>query len=65
MVIAMTILKIAIILCILTFIFLILMVMGIIPYKRSVEFIKKYKVIEAIFSIMCGIGILSSFIVSI
>ena len=65
MVIVTTILKIALIPCMLALIFLMLMVMGIIPSERIVEFIKKYKAVEAIFAIMVGIGLLSSFIVTL
>lgn len=65
MVIVTTILKIALIPCMLAFIFLMLMMMGIIPSERIVEFIKKYKAVEAIFAIMVGIGLLSSFIVTL
>ena len=65
MVIVTTILKIAIIICMIAFIFLMLMVMGIIPYERIVEFIKKYKAVEAIFAIMVGIGLLSSFFITL
>ena len=65
MVIVATIVKIALIPCMLAFIFLMLMMMGIIPSERIVEFIKKYKAVEAIFAIMVGIGILSSFIVTL
>ena len=60
MVIVTTILKIALIPCMLALIFLMLMVMGIIPSERIVEFIKKYKAVEAIFAIMVGIGVLGS-----
>ena len=60
MIIVTTILKIAIILCMLAFIFLMLMMMGIIPCERIVEFIKKYKAVEAIFAIMVGLGVLGS-----
>ena len=65
MVIITTILKIALIPCMLAFIFLILMSMGIIPSERIVEFIKKYKVVEATFAIMVGFGLLSSFFVTL
>lgn len=65
MVIVTTILKIALIPCMLALIFLMLMVMGIIPSERIVEFIKKYKAVEAIFAIMVGIGLLSSFIATL
>ena len=60
MVIVTTILKIALIPCMLALILLMLMMMGIIPSERIVEFIKKYKVVEAIFAIMVGVRILGS-----
>ena len=60
MVIVTTILKIAIIPCMLACIFLTLMAMGMILSERIVEFIKKYKVVEAIFAIMVGVRILGS-----
>ncbi len=65
MVIVTTILKIVLIPCMLAFIFLMFMMIGIIPSERIVEFIKKYKAVEAIFAIMVGIGLLSSFIVTL
>ena len=60
MVIITTILKIALIPCMLAFIFLILMSMGIISSERIIEFIKKYKAVEAIFAIMVGLGVVGS-----
>ena len=60
MVIITTVLKLA---SMLALIFLTLMAMGIIPSERVVEFIKKYKAVEAIFVIMVGLGVLGSFIV--
>ena len=65
MVIITTILKIALIPCMLALIFLILMSMGIISSERIIEFIKKYKVVEATFAIMVGFGLLSSFFVTL
>ena len=65
MVIVTTILKIAVIPCMIAFILLMLMIMGIIPSERIVEFIKKCKAVEAIFAIMVGLGLLSSFIVTL
>ena len=63
MVIITTVLKLAIIPCMLALIFLTLMAMGIISSERVVGFIKKYKAVEAIFVIMVGLGVLGSFIV--
>ena len=60
MVIITTILKIALIPCMLTLIVLILMSMGVISSERIVEFIKKYKVVEVIFAIMVGLGVVGS-----
>ena len=62
MVIVTTILKIALIPCMLALILLMLMMMGIIPSERIIEFIKKYKAVEAIFAIMVGLGVLGSYI---
>ena len=58
-----TVLKIATILCMLAFIFLMLMIMGFIPSKRIIEALKKHKIVQAIFAIMIGIGVLSSFFI--
>lgn len=63
MVIVTTILKIALIPCMLALILLMLMMMGIIPSERIIEFIKKYKVVEAIYAIMVGVGLLGSFLI--
>ena len=65
MVMVTTFLKFALIPCMLAFIFLMLMVMGIIPFERIVEFIKKYKAIEAIFAILVGIGFISSILITL
>lgn len=58
-----TVLKIAVIPCMLAFIFLMLMIMGFIPSNRIIEVLKKHKAAQAMFAIMIGIGVLSSFFI--
>lgn len=55
-------LKVIAILCMLVFIIFQLMVLGFIPDERFIKFLKKHKSILAIFAIMLGIGLLSTFI---
>ncbi len=59
---ATTILKIAAILCMLLFIFFMLMILGFIPSERICKFLRKHKGIQVMFGIILAIGLLSSFI---
>lgn len=45
------------------FIFLMLMIMGIIPYNRTIRFLKKHRIAQLVFAIMVGTGFLSLFFV--